>query len=150
MEFRSCLGCIFLYDRNLFLGPKKLFLPGFLRIPEDFFFFGGIFHRNHLFGGGRRNSCFLPISQEFFAGIPVGQEFLYLVRIPPEFSGFLRIPVPAKSYMGKFSTDWLSHQQAHLLPSPSKPYSQVRSSTPKPSQPLPSATTPQNMYYSLQ
>ena len=27
------LGCIFLYDRNLFCGPRKPFLPGFLRIP---------------------------------------------------------------------------------------------------------------------
>jgi hypothetical protein len=125
------LGCIFLCDRNLFLGPQKPFLPGFLRIPEDFFFFRRNFSQEPPFGGGRRNSCFLPISQEFFAGIPVGQEFLYLVRIPPEISGILRIPVPAKSYAGKFSTNWLSHQQAHLLPSAWKPYLQSCPSTPK-------------------
>ncbi len=78
--------------RNLFFGPKKPFLPGFLRIS----FFSCVFQRNFLqergFGGGRRNSCFLPLSQEFFAGIPVGQEFLYLFWIPPDSSGFLRIP----------------------------------------------------------
>jgi hypothetical protein len=78
--------------RNLFFGPKKLFLPGFLRI----YFFPCVFRRKFSqergFGGGCRNSCFLPLSQEFFAGIPVGQEFLYLLRIPPDSSGFLRIP----------------------------------------------------------
>ncbi len=94
---QSRLGCIFLYDRNLFLGPKKPFLPGFLRIPEDFFFFRRNFSQEPPFGEGRRNSCFLPISQEFFAGIPVGQEFLYLLRISPDSSGFLQIPVPAKT-----------------------------------------------------
>jgi hypothetical protein len=81
--------------RNLFIGQKKPFLPGFLRI-----FFSCVFRRNFSqergFGGGRRNSCFLPLSQEFFAGIPAGQEFLYLTQIPPDSSGFRRIPVPAK------------------------------------------------------
>jgi hypothetical protein len=56
--------------RNIFFGPKKPFLPGFLRI-----FFPCVFRRNFSqergFGGGCRNSCFLPLSQEFFAGIPV-------------------------------------------------------------------------------
>ncbi len=32
-EEKEELGCIFLYDRNLFCGPRKPFLPGFLRIP---------------------------------------------------------------------------------------------------------------------
>ncbi len=81
---------------NLFFGPKKPFLPGFLRIS----YFSCVFRRNFSqecgFGGGRRNSCFLPLSQDFFSGIPVGQEFLYLLRIPPDSSGFLWIPVPAK------------------------------------------------------
>ena len=69
--------------RNLFFGPKKAFLTGFLRIffflcfPEEFF-------RGTWFWRGRRNSCFFPILQEFFAGIPVGQEFLYLLRIPQD------------------------------------------------------------------
>jgi hypothetical protein len=95
--FGLVLGCIFLCDRNLFLGPQKPFLPGFLRIPEDFFFFRRNFSQEPPFGGGCRNSCFLPISQDFFAGIPAGQEFLYLLRIPQESGGFRRIPVPAKS-----------------------------------------------------
>jgi hypothetical protein len=69
--------------RNLFFGPKNAFLTGFLRIffllcfPEEFF--GGTW-----FWRGRRNSCFFPISQEFFAGIPVRNSCIY--------SGFLRIP----------------------------------------------------------
>ncbi len=40
---------------------------------------------------------FLPLSQEFFAGITVGQEFLYLLRFSSDSSGFLQIPVPAKT-----------------------------------------------------
>jgi hypothetical protein len=72
-------------------------MPGFLRIPEDFFYFRRNFSQEPPFGGGRRNSCFLPISQEFFAGIPAGQEFLYLLRIPQESGGFWRISVHAKS-----------------------------------------------------
>ncbi len=78
--------------RNLFFGSKKTFLPGFLRIS----LFSCVFRRNFSqergFGGGRRNSCFLLLSQEFFAGIPVGQEFLYLLWIPPNSSGFLFPP----------------------------------------------------------
>jgi hypothetical protein len=69
------------------------------RIPEDFFF-SCVYRRNFSqergFGGGLRNSCFLLLSQDFFAGIPVGQEFLHLQWIPPDSSGFLGIPVPAK------------------------------------------------------
>jgi hypothetical protein len=80
--------------RNIFFGPKKTFLPGFLRI---FFpvFSGGIFHRN--------------VVLEVVAGIPVFcrfhriflQEFLWdrnsciysgLLRIPPDSSGFLFPP----------------------------------------------------------
>ena len=82
--------------RNLFFGPKKTFLTGFLRI-----IFSCVFLRNFSqergFGGGRRNSCFFFILKEFFAGIPAGQEFLYLLRIPQESGGFWRIPVPTKS-----------------------------------------------------
>jgi hypothetical protein len=44
------------------------------------------------FGGGRRNSCFFPILEEFSAGIPGGQEFLYLLRIPEDSLGFLFPP----------------------------------------------------------
>jgi hypothetical protein len=74
--------------RNLFFGPIKAFLSGFLRIffflcfPEEFF--GGTW-----FWRGRRNSCFFPILQEVFrrnscgTGIPV---------FTPDSSGFLRIP----------------------------------------------------------
>jgi hypothetical protein len=78
--------------RNLFFGPKKTFLPGFLRIS----FFSCVFRRNFSqergFGGGLRNSCFLPLSQEFFAGIPTGQEFLRFQLIPSDSSGFLFPP----------------------------------------------------------
>ena len=83
--------------RNLFLGSKKPFLTGFLRISFFSCVLRRIFSQERGFGGGRRNSCFLPLSQEFFAGIPVGQEFLYLLRIPQESGGFWRISVPAKS-----------------------------------------------------
>jgi hypothetical protein len=69
------------------------------RIPEDFFF-SCVFRRNFSqergFGGGHKNSCFLPLSQDFFEEIPLGLEFLYLLQIPPDSSGFHRIPVPAK------------------------------------------------------
>jgi hypothetical protein len=70
--------------RNLFFGPKKAFLTGFLRIffflcfPEEFF--GGTW-----FWRGCRNSCFFPILQEF------PQEFLW-DRNSCIYSGFLRIP----------------------------------------------------------
>jgi hypothetical protein len=83
--------------RNLFFGPKNPFLPGFLRISFFSFVFRRNFSQERGFGGGRRNSCFLPLSRDFFAGIPLGQELLYLLRIPPDSSGFLRIPVPAKT-----------------------------------------------------
>jgi hypothetical protein len=91
----SSLGCIFLCDRNLFLGPQKPFLPGFLRIPEDFFFFRRNFSQEPPFGGGRRNSCFLLISQEIFAGIPVGRNsciYPGFLRIPEDSGGFLFPP----------------------------------------------------------
>jgi hypothetical protein len=83
--------------QEFIFGAQKQKKTGFLRIS----FFSCVFRRNfsqeHGFGGGRRNSCFLPLSQEFFAGIPVGLEFLYLLRISPDSSGFLQIPVPAKT-----------------------------------------------------
>ena len=95
--------------RNPFFGPPK---PVPARIPEDSFFSCFFFFRRNFFTGtwfwrGLENSCFQPLSQEFFPGIPAGQKFLYLhripldssgfLRIPPDSSGFLRIPVPAKS-----------------------------------------------------
>jgi hypothetical protein len=90
------LGWYFLFDRNLFLGLKN----SKKRIPEDFFFpvfSKGIFHRNVVFGGGLRNSCFSPLSQDFFAGIPAGQEFLFFQWIPQDSSRFLRIPLDSCS-----------------------------------------------------
>ena len=72
------------------------------RIPEDFFFscvFRTKFLQESGFGGGRRNSCFWPLSQDFFAGIPVGQNsciYSGFLVIPRNSSGFLWIPVPAK------------------------------------------------------
>ncbi len=89
--------------RNLFFGPKKPFLPGFLRISCFSCVFWRNFSQERGFGGGCRNSCFWPRSQEFFAGIPAGQEFLYLLRIPPDSAGFCRIPVPAKRCLAQAS-----------------------------------------------
>ena len=69
--------------RNLFFGPKKAFLTGFLRIffflcfPEEFF-------AGTWFWRGSQEFLFIPILEEFFAGIPGGQEFLYLLRIPQD------------------------------------------------------------------
>jgi hypothetical protein len=86
------LGCQFLFDSNLFLGlknSKKKDSSGFLFFPA---FSKGFFSQERGFGGGLRNSCFLSLSQDFFAGIPAGQEFLCLQRIPPDSSRFLRIP----------------------------------------------------------
>jgi hypothetical protein len=82
--------------RNLFLGSKKPFLTGFLRISFFPAFSGVIFHRNVVLERSQEFH-FFPILQEFFAGIPVGrnscgQEFLYLLRIPPESGGFLFPP----------------------------------------------------------
>jgi hypothetical protein len=98
---RTSLGCIFLSSGKLILDKKTI--PA--RIPEDFFpvFSGGILSQERGYGGGCRNSCFLPLPQEFFAGIPVGQEFLYLLRIPPDSSGFLWIPVPTKCCLAQAS-----------------------------------------------
>jgi hypothetical protein len=84
--------------RNIFFGPKKPFLPGFLRI---FFpvFSGGIFYRNVVLevvagipvffatftGIFHRNSC--------GTGIPVfTQDSSGFLRIPPDSSGFLFSP----------------------------------------------------------
>jgi hypothetical protein len=80
---------------GIYFGGSKTVKKGFLR-----FFFPCVFQRNfsqeHVFGGGLRNSCFLPLSQEVFTGIPAGQEFLHLQWIPLDSSKFLWIPVPAK------------------------------------------------------
>jgi hypothetical protein len=80
--------------QEFIFGVQKQEKTGFLRIS----FFSCVFQRNlsqeRGFGGGCRNSCFLPISQEFFTGIPAGQEFLRLQWIPPDSSGFLFPPNP--------------------------------------------------------
>jgi hypothetical protein len=94
----AALGWYFLFDRNLFLGHKN----SKKRIPEDFFFscvFRRIFSQERGFGGCLRNSCFLPLSQDFFAGIPAGQEFLRLQRIPPDSFGFLWIPPNSSGFL---------------------------------------------------
>jgi hypothetical protein len=84
--------------RNLFFGPKKPFLPGFLRISFFPVFSGGFFFNRN-------------VILEVVAGIPVFcrchriflQEFLWdrnsciysgFLRIPPD---SCRIPVPAKT-----------------------------------------------------
>jgi hypothetical protein len=65
------------------------------RFPEDFFFsyvFRGNFSQERGFGGGLRNSCFLLLSQEFFAGIPADRNsciYNGFLWIPPDSSGFL-------------------------------------------------------------
>jgi hypothetical protein len=82
--------------RNLFFGPKKPFLPGFLRVSFFPVFSGGFFHRNVVLEGVAGIPDFCRCYRNFFAGIPAGQEFLYLLRIHPDSSGFLWIPVPAK------------------------------------------------------
>ncbi len=95
------LGCLFLFDRNLFWGLKNKKN----RIPEDFFF-SCVFRRNFSpergFGGGRRNYCFLPLSQK------ISQEFLWdrnsciysgFLRIPPDSSGFLMIPPDSSGFL---------------------------------------------------
>ncbi len=81
--------------RNLFFGPKKPFLTGFLRIfflrfPEEFF-------TGTWFWRGSQEFLFFPFLQDFFAGIPVGQEFLYLPRNPQDSGGFLFPPKAAGS-----------------------------------------------------
>jgi hypothetical protein len=77
---------------GIYFGGSKTVKKGFLRIS----FFSCVFRRNFSqergFGGSLRNSCFSPLSQEFFAGIPVGQEFLRLQQIPLDSSGFLFPP----------------------------------------------------------
>ena len=83
--------------RNLFFGPKKPFLPGFLRISFFFLRFPEEFFTGTWFWRGRRNSCFFSSLQDFFPGIPVGQEFLYLPRNPPDSGGFLFPPKAAGS-----------------------------------------------------
>ena len=82
--------------RNLFFGPKKPFLTGFLRISFFPAFSGGIFHRNVVLERLQEFLFFLFL-QDFFAGIPVGQEFLYLPRNPPDSGGFLFPPKAAGS-----------------------------------------------------
>jgi hypothetical protein len=85
------LGCIFLFS-GIYFWTKKT-VPA--RIPEDFFFSCVIqrnFSQERGFGGGLRNSCFLPLSQDFLAGIPAGQEFLHLQQIPLDSSRFLFPP----------------------------------------------------------
>ena len=84
--------------RNLFLGSKKPFLTGFLRIP----FFSCVFRRNFsqecVFGGDKG----IPFFSDFtgiFRRNSCGQEFLNLLRIPEDSGGFRRIPVPAKSFV---------------------------------------------------
>jgi hypothetical protein len=65
------------------------------RIPEDSFL--SLCFPEELFTGmwfwrGLRNSCFLLLSQEFFAGIPAGQELT-------DSSGFFRIPLDSSRFL---------------------------------------------------
>jgi hypothetical protein len=80
--------------RNLFLGSKKPFLTGFLRI-----FFSSVFRRNfyrNVFLEGSQEFRFFSNFTGFFAGIPVGRNSCI-------YSGFRRIPVPAESCLAQAS-----------------------------------------------
>jgi hypothetical protein len=87
---------------GIYLWGSKTVKKGFPKIS----FFPCVFRRNfsqeHGFGGGLRNSCFLPLSQEFFAGIPLGQKFLHLQQIPPDSSRFLWIPPDSSGFSSGF------------------------------------------------
>jgi hypothetical protein len=79
--------------RKLFVGSKKPFLTGFLRISFFPAFAGGIFHRNVVLERSQEFRFFFRFYRIFlqvflWAGIPVFTQ---------DSSGFLRIPVPAKS-----------------------------------------------------
>jgi hypothetical protein len=63
---------------GIYFGGSKTVKKGFLRISFSSCVFRRNFSQERGFGGGLRNSCFLPLSQDFFAGILAGQEFLRL------------------------------------------------------------------------
>jgi len=83
--------------RNLFFGPKKPFLTGFLRIFFFSAFSRGFFHRNVVLEGVAGIPVFFCFYRIFFTGIPAGQKFLYLPRNPPDSGGFLIPPKAAGS-----------------------------------------------------
>ncbi len=81
--------------KNLFFGPKKPFLTGFLRISFFPAFSGGIFHMNVVLEGVAEIPVFGRVHRNFL------QEFLRdrnsciysgFLRIPPDFAGFLFPP----------------------------------------------------------
>jgi hypothetical protein len=84
--------------RNLFLGSKKPFLTGFLRIS----FFSCVFWRNFSQERGFEEVTGIPFFSDFtgiFRRNSCGQEFLW-AGIPvftQDSSGIRRIPVPAES-----------------------------------------------------
>jgi hypothetical protein len=61
-----------MFSEFRFLDLKNTFLPGFLRISFFPVFFRRNFFTGAWFGRGLVNSCFQPLSQDFFAGIPAG------------------------------------------------------------------------------
>jgi hypothetical protein len=77
--------------RNLFFGPKQLFLTGFLRISFFPAFSGGIFHRNMVLEGSQESLFFLLL-QEFFAGIPADRNSCI-------YSGFLGNPEDSSRFL---------------------------------------------------
>ncbi len=101
-QWASFLGCIFLFP-GIYFWTKKTLLA---RIPENFCFscvFRGNFSQECGFRGGRMNSWFLLLSQDFFCRnscrteIPVFTPDLSgFLRIRPDSSRLIRIPVPAK------------------------------------------------------
>jgi hypothetical protein len=81
--------------RNLFLGSKKPFLTGFLRIS----FFSCVFWRNFSQERGFEEVTGIPFFTGIFRRNSCGQEFLW-AGIPvftQDSSGIRRIPVPAES-----------------------------------------------------
>jgi len=83
--------------RNLLFGPKKPFLTGFLRISFFPAFSGGIFHRNVVLEGVRRNSCFFCFYRNFRRNSCETRIPVFNLQIPEDSGGFLFPPKAAGS-----------------------------------------------------
>jgi hypothetical protein len=68
--------------RNLFFGPKKPFLTGFLRISFFPVFSGGIFHRNVVLEGVAGIPVFLSVFTGIFRRNSCGTGIPVLLQIP--------------------------------------------------------------------
>ena len=101
--------------RNLFLGSKKPFLTGFLRIS----FYSCVFRRNFSQERGFGEVSGIPFFFLDFAGFfcrnSCGQEILYILRIPPDSSGFLRIPPDSSGFLFPPIAVWLGQRLRKAL-----------------------------------